>query len=334
MGSNNRLAFSIAQAVAENPGRVYNPFFIYSGVGLGKTHLMQAIGNKVLEKDPKKKVLYCTSETFTNELIDILRGRKPNQTTTKFREKYRHVDVLIIDDIQFLAGKESTQEEFFHTFNALYMSQKQIVIASDRPPRDFKNIEERITSRFGSGIIADIQRPDLETRIAILRNIREIEKQDVSDEALNFVAQVMDTNIRELEGAYRSVWTFALNRPGQKIDENLAREALGQMVKASRLKPVNLNQILKVVSTYFGVTMTDVKGKRRTKELVIPRHIAMYLMYEMTQTPYMSIGEFLGGRDHTTVMHGVDKVGDEVKFDAKVKQNVENIKQIISREDV
>lgn len=329
MGTNNQLAFSIAQAVAESPGVVYNPFFVYSGVGLGKTHLMQAIGNKVLEKSPNKNVLYCTSETFTNDLIDALRGRKNNQTPTRFREKYRNVDVLIIDDIQFIAGKEATQEEFFHTFNALYMSQKQLVIASDRPPRDFKNIEERITSRFSSGIIADIQKPDIETRIAILRNVRDRENHTIADEVVSYIAQMVDTNIRELEGAYRLVWTFALSRGVKDIDENLVREALGQTVKATKLKPVNLNQILKAVCTYFSVTMIDVKGKRRTKDLVIPRHISMYLMYDMTQTPYMSIGEFLGGRDHTTIMHGVDKVSEELKYSTKLKQDIANIRQIL-----
>ncbi len=330
MGSNNRLAFSIAQAVAESPGKTYNPFFLYSGVGLGKTHLIHAIGNRVLQLYPNKKVMYCTGENFTNELIETIQSGKGRgkYNTSKFREKYRNIDLLIIDDIQFIAGKESTQEEFFHTFNTLLMSQKQIVIASDRPPKDFKNIEERITSRFGSGIIADIQKPDFETRVAILRNKRDINKHEMSNEVIDYIAQAIDSNIRELEGAYLQVMTYA-NATGEDLSVKSAANALGQAQKEEKTKPVNMNQILKAVCHFYSATMSDIKGKKRTKELVIPRQTAMYLIYELTETPYMSIGDFLGGRDHTTVLHGVKKVENELKTNMRVKNEIEQIRNLI-----
>lgn len=330
MGANNRLAFSIATAVADNPGKIYNPFFLYSKVGLGKTHLMQAVGNRILQKDPNAKIIYATSETFTNELIENLQlGKsKGKYTSNKFREKYRNVDVLLIDDIQFIAGKEATQEEFFHTFNTLHMAQKQIVLTSDRPPKDFSNIEERITSRFGMGIIADIQNPDVETRIAILRNKRDKNGDDIPNEVIDFIAENVSTNIRELEGAYLQVITYA-RAVGQELNVKTASDAIGQSIKTAA-KPINLNQILKVVSSYYNVSITDIKSKRRTQELVTPRQMSMYLLYELTQTPYITIGELLGGRDHTTIMHGVKKVEDGLKSYSKTKQEYLNIKQLLS----
>jgi chromosomal replication initiator protein len=330
MGANNRLAFSIATAVADNPGKIYNPFFLYSKVGLGKTHLMQAVGNRILQKDPNAKIIYATSETFTNELIENLQlGKsKGKYTSNKFREKYRNVDVLLIDDIQFIAGKEATQEEFFHTFNTLHMAQKQIVLTSDRPPKDFSNIEERITSRFGMGIIADIQNPDVETRIAILRNKRDKNGDDIPNEVLDFIAENVSTNIRELEGAYLQVITYA-RAVGQELNVKTAGDAIGQSIKIAA-KPINLNQILKVVSSYYNVSITDIKSKRRTQDLVIPRQMSMYLLYELTQTPYITIGELLGGRDHTTIMHGVKKVEDGLKSYSKTKQEYLNIKQLLN----
>ncbi len=330
MGANNRLAFSIATAVADNPGKIYNPFFLYSKVGLGKTHLMQAVGNRILQKDPSAKIIYATSETFTNELIENLQlGKsKGKYTSNKFREKYRNVDVLLIDDIQFIAGKEATQEEFFHTFNTLHMAQKQIVLTSDRPPKDFSNIEERITSRLGMGIIADIQNPDVETRIAILRNKRDRNGDDIPNEVIDFVAENVSTNIRELEGAYLQVITYA-RAVGQELNVKTAGDAIGQSIKTAA-KPISLNQILKVVSSYYNVSITDIKSKRRTQELVTPRQMSMYLLYELTQTPYITIGELLGGRDHTTIMHGVKKVEDGLKSYSKTKQEYLNIKQLLS----
>jgi chromosomal replication initiator protein len=330
MGANNRLAFSIATAVADSPGKIYNPFFLYSKVGLGKTHLMQAVGNRILQKDPNAKIIYATSETFTNELIENLQlGKsKGKYTSNKFREKYRNVDVLLIDDIQFIAGKEATQEEFFHTFNTLHMAQKQIVLTSDRPPKDFTNIEERITSRFGMGIIADIQSPDIETRIAILRNKRDKNGDDIPNEVIDFIAESINTNIRELEGAYLQVITYA-RAVGQELNVKTASDAIGQSIKTAA-KPINLNQILKVVSSYYNVSIADMKSKRRTQELVTPRQMSMYLLYELTQTPYITIGELLGGRDHTTIMHGVRKVEEGLKSYSKTKQEYLNIKQLLS----
>lgn len=331
MGSNNRLAYAIATAVAENPGKMYNPFFLHSGVGLGKTHLMHAIGNEILTQQPKLNVIYITGESFTNELIEaILSGSRGGKgSTNRFRNKFRSVDVLLIDDIQFIAGKESTQEEFFHTFNALHMAQKQLVIASDRPPKDFTNLEERITSRFSSGIIADMSVPDIDTRIAILRTKRDQNQHSVPNDVLDFIAEKIDTNIRELEGAYLQVLTFA-RAHGEKPTLDTAAEALGASIIREKVrKPVNLNQILKTVANYYSVRVTDIKGKRRTKDIVIPRQIAMYLMYDMTQTPYMSIGELMGGRDHTTVMYGVQKVEDVMMQEVKTRQDIVNIKRVL-----
>ncbi|MFZ5424415.1 MAG: chromosomal replication initiator protein DnaA [Patescibacteria group bacterium] len=330
MGSNNRLAFAIATAVAENPGKAYNPFFIYSGVGLGKTHLMQAIGNKILQDNPKSKVIYATGEAFMNEMIEAIQsGRgKGRYNTNQFRNKYRNADVLLIDDVQFIAGKETTQEEFFHTFNTLYLAQKQIVLTSDRPPKDFTDLEDRITSRFSSGIIADIQTPDIDTRIAILRKKRTDTHDSINDDTINFIAEKINTNIRELEGAYLQVLTYA-KAIGESPEIQIAAEALGQSIKEEKRKPININQIIKTVCNYYSIRLTDIKGKRRTKNIVLPRQVAMYLIHNMTETPYMSIGEILGGRDHTTIMHGVRKVEEEVEFEGKLKQDINNIKHAL-----
>lgn len=329
--SNNRLAFAIATAVADNPGKMYNPFFLYSGVGLGKTHLMHAIGNEIIKKNPDLKVIYTTGEAFTNELIEAIQSgsRGGQYSTNKFRNKFRSADVLLIDDVQFIAGKESTQEEFFHTFNSLHMAQKQIVIASDRPPKDFTNLEGRITSRFSSGIISDISAPDVDTRIAILRTKRDQGKHNVPNETLDFIAEKIDTNIRELEGAYLQVLTYA-RALGKEPNLEVAAEALGaSIIREKSKRAVNLNDILKTVANYYSIKVTDIKGKRRTKDFVVPRQIAMYLMYEMTKTPYMSIGELMGGRDHTTIMYGVQKVEEEMMIEVKTRQDIQNIKRVL-----
>lgn len=331
MGSNNQLAYAIALAIVENPGKLYNPFFLYSGVGLGKTHLLHAIGNKILSENPNSNVLYTTGESFTNEIIEAIqsgRGGRGSYSTNKFRNKYRNTDVLLIDDIQFIAGKEATQEEFFNTFNALHISQKQIVITSDKPPKDFINIEERITSRFGSGITSDIQPPDLDTRIAILRAKRDETNQNISNEVIDFIAQKVTTNIRELEGAYLQVLTHSKTLEIPNTVE-VAAQILGQTIKKENKKPININQILKIVAKYYSIKVSDIKGKRRTKSIVIPRQIAMFLIYDLTETPYMSIGEVLGGRDHTTVMHGVRKIEENTQRDTKTKQDLLNIKQLL-----
>jgi chromosomal replication initiator protein len=330
LGKNNNLAYAIATAVADKPGELYNPVFIYSKVGLGKTHLIQAVGNKIIETKPGMRVVYTTGETFTNELIETIQSGKGRgkYTANKFREKFRKADVLLIDDVQFIIGRESTQEEFFHTFNALYMAGKQIVITSDRPPKDFENLEERVTSRFSSGIVADIQTPDLEMRSAILRAKRDEDKEKIPNEVIDFIAQKVDTNVRELEGAYLQVVTYA-KALGNELTIDIASKALGGTVKEKVVKNININEILKAVCLYYSVKSQDVKGKRRKKEYVIPRQVAMYLMKEITDMPYMSIGDFLGGRDHTTVMHGVEKIQGEIAETGKMTQDIINVKQII-----
>lgn len=327
MGKNNNLAYAIATAVAQKPGELYNPVFIYSGVGLGKTHLIQAIGNEILKTKPGTNVIYTTGEAFTNELIEAIKNgqSKGKYSTNDFRNKFRKADVLLIDDIQFVIGKEATQEEFFHTFNSLYMAQKQIVITSDRPPKDFNSIAERITSRFSSGIIADIQVPDMEMRAAILRTRRDRAGDDIENDVIDLIAESVTTNIRELEGAYMQVLTASM-AGGVTPTKESAAKLLGQNIKDRRNKNVGVNDILKAVCTYYAVKIPDIKGKKRTKELVIPRQVAMFLIKEMTGTPYMTIGDFLGGRDHTTIMHGVRTIEEEVQKSEKIKQDVANVK--------
>jgi len=330
IGKNNNLAYAIATAVTDKPGELYNPVFIYSKVGLGKTHLIQAIGNRIVETKPGMRVIYTTGEAFTNELIESIQGGrgKGPYTSNQFRDKFRKADVFLIDDVQFIIGKEATQEEFFHTFNTLYMAGKQIVITSDRPPKDFSNIEERITSRFSSGIIADIQMPDIEMRAAILRAKRDENKDFVPNEVLDFVAEKVDSNIRELEGAYLQVVMYA-KANGLELTVDLAAKILGQTLKEKPTKNVNVNEILKAVCLYYSVKSQDIKGKRRNKEIVIPRQVAMYLMKEITGMPLITIGDFLGGRDHTTIMYGVEKIQNEIAETGKVTQDIVNVKQIL-----
>lgn len=333
IGKNNNLAYAIATAVSEKPGELYNPVFIYSKVGLGKTHLLQAIGNRIIGTKPGMRVVYTTGEAFMNELIEAIQGGrgKGPYTSNQFRDKFRKADVFLIDDVQFIIGKEATQEEFFHTFNTLYMAGKQIVITSDRPPKDFSHIEERITSRFSSGIVADIQMPDIEMRAAILRAKRDENKDFVPNDVINLIAEKVDSNIRELEGAYLQVVTYS-KANGLELTVDLAAKALGQTIREKPQKNINVNEILKAVCLYYSVKAQDIKGKRRNKELVIPRQVAMYLMKEITDMPFMTIGEFLGGRDHTTVMYGVDKIQGKVAETGKVTQDVVNVKQIIFNE--
>ncbi len=329
IGSSNQLAVAIAQAVAEKPGENYNPFFLYSGVGLGKTHLTQAIGNKIMENFPEMNVLYTTGEAFMNELIEAIQsGNRGKYASNEFRNKFRKVDVLLIDDIQFIIGRESTQMEFFHTFNTLYMAGKQIILTSDRPPKDFVNLEKRITSRFSSGIIADIQLPDSELRTAILRTKRDNNKDIIPNEVIDYIAQNIASNIRELEGAYMQVMAAAKSR-GISPTKELAEQTLGKNMTMKNSKFVTPMQILKAVGKYYSIKIPDLKGKRRTKEIVIPRQVAMYLIRELTDAPLMNIGEHLGGRDHTTIMHGIKKVEDEMKEMGKVRQDVVNVRQLI-----
>ena len=328
VGSNNNLAHAAALAVAESPGEIYNPLFIYGGVGLGKTHLMHAIAHFILKNNPKSKILYVSSETFTNELIDAIRN-KNNVSTTEFREKYRNNDVLLIDDIQFIIGKESTQEEFFHTFNALYEAKKQIIISSDRPPREIETLEDRLRSRFEWGLTVDIQPPDYETRMAILRKKEELEGYNIDNEIIKYIATNVKSNIRELEGALtKIVASSKLNN--KEINLELAEEALKDLISPNAAREVTPQLIINVVSEHFGITPLDLIGQKRSKELVFPRQIVMYLCGDMTSESLQNIGKALGGRDHTTIIHGTKKIASELKTDENLKNTIDILKKKIN----
>lgn len=329
VGPSNRLAHAIATAITENPGKIYNPFFLHAGVGLGKTHLIQAIGNKIVETNPQAKIVYATAETFMNELIEAIQeGRNKNYSANKFRNKFRKADVLLIDDIQFIAGRgEATQEEFFHTFNALYMAQKQIVLTSDKAPKELSKLDQRITSRFASGVVADMQKPDVVTRSAILREKRDIAKVDISNEVVDFIALNAETNIRELEGVFLQIITAA-RADGAEITKEYCAKVLGYALLE---KPVvTINEILRAVCTYYNIKMADLKGERRIKEFVIPRQVSMYLLKNYSGTPYMAIGDLLGGRDHTTIMHGNEKIEKKIEEDLRLKQDINNLKKTLN----
>nr|PZN04447.1 MAG: chromosomal replication initiator protein DnaA [Bacillota bacterium] len=324
VGNSNRFAHAASLAVAQAPAKAYNPLFIYGGVGLGKTHLMHAIGHYILEHDPSAKVMYVSSEKFTNELINSIRDDK----NVEFRNKYRNIDVLLIDDIQFIAGKERTQEEFFHTFNALYEANKQIIISSDRPPKEIPTLEERLRSRFEWGLITDIQPPDFETRIAILRKKAMMEKLTVPDEVINFIATKIETNIRELEGALIRIVAFSslTNKP---IDLALAEQVLKDILPNQKPKTVSIMDILQVVSNHFSVKIEDFKSKKRTKEIAYARQVAMYLCRELTDYSLPKIGEEFGGRDHTTVIHACEKISRDIQKDPQFASLIENLKKKI-----
>lgn len=324
IGKSNNFAHAAAYAVSQRPGDAYNPLFLYSGVGLGKTHLMHAIGHSILEKNPSARILYITSETFTNDLIKAI----STNTNFEFRNRYRNVDVLMVDDIQFIAGKEQTQEEFFHTFNALYEARKQIVISSDKPPKDIPTLEERLRSRFEWGLIADISKPDLETRIAILRKKAELEHLDVPDEVNTYIATKVESNIRELEGCLTRVLAYA-DLTHTPINEALAAEALRDMLPVKDPRRITTDLIMAIVSEYYHVTVDDLKSKRRNREITVPRQIAMYLVREMNGTSLPTIGMEFGGRDHTTVIHACDKVTDDLKHDVHLKETVNTLKKRI-----
>lgn len=310
VGNSNRFAHAACYAVGESPSRAYNPLFIYGGVGLGKTHLMQAIAHHILKKNPSYSVTYVSSEQFTNELISSIK----DDNTSGFRNKYRNIDVLLIDDIQFLAGKERTQEEFFHTFNTLYESNKQLVISSDRPPRNIPTLEDRLRSRFEWGLITDIQTPDLETRIAILRKKAQTENLNISYDILDYIANYIESNIRELEGALIRLVAYATitNKP---LNMETASEALRDILPPPRPKKITIERIQKVVAQYYGTDLAEMISKKRNKQLVHPRHIAMYLSRKMTDASFPQIGDQFGGRDHTTVMHAIEKLEKEVTID-------------------
>lgn len=311
VGGNTKFAQAAALAVSEDPGGTYNPLYIYGGAGLGKTHLMQAIGHYILEHNKDSKVLYVTSEEFTNELIEkILNGN--NAAMSKFRDKYRNIDVLLLDDIQFIIGKESTQEEFFHTFNTLYSAKKQIVLTSDKPPKDLQILEERLSSRFEWGLIADISLPDYETRMAILHKKEELENVTIDDEIIKYIANNIKSNIRELEGAFNKVVAHARLDPDRmNIDE--AVNILKDFISPFQNKTVNAEDIMNIVAEHYNVTVSDITGSKRNYSIMEPRQVCMYLIREILSLPYKSIGLLLGKRDHTTVMNGINKINNEIE---------------------
>ncbi|MEW9675359.1 chromosomal replication initiator protein DnaA [Lentibacillus sp. L22] len=322
IGSGNRFAHAASLAVAEQPANAYNPLFIYGGVGLGKTHLMHAIGHYVREHNQKANVVYITSEKFTNEFINAIMDNKSNN----FRNKYRNVDVLLIDDIQFIAGKESTQEEFFHTFNALHEENKQIIISSDRPPKEIPTLEDRLRSRFEWGLITDITPPDLETRIAILSKKAKAEGLDIPSEVMNYIANQIDTNIRELEGALIRVVAYS-SLVNHDIDASLAADALKDIIPSSKPKVITIDKIQQAVGEKYNVKLEDFAAKKRTKSIAFPRQIAMYLARELTDFSLPKIGEEFGGRDHTTVIHAHEKIAKLLENDTLLDREVEQLKE-------
>ena len=319
VGGSNSLAHAAAVAVSNKPGMVYNPLFLYGGVGLGKTHLMHAIGHAVQAEKIGAKVMYVTSEAFTNELIEALRAGK----NIEFRQRYRNVDVLMIDDIQFLSGRQQTQEEFFNTFNTLYNAGKQIVISSDRPPKEISALEERLRSRFEQGLIADIQPPDIETRIAILRNRAQIEKVDVDDQVIQFIAENVKSNIRQLEGSLNRVIAYSALKK-RSPDITLAREALKEIMPETKRAELTPERIKETVSSYFGVTQESMLSQRRDREIVVPRQLTMYFMHSLLSLPYKRIAAQFG-RDHTTVMNACDRIAAMIDEDPAFKKKVEDV---------
>ncbi|RXK18552.1 chromosomal replication initiator protein DnaA [Macrococcus sp. DPC7161] len=325
IGSGNRFSHAASLAVAESPANAYNPLFIYGGVGLGKTHLMHAIGHYVMEHKENAKVVYTSSEKFTNEFINSIRDNK----TEAFRSKYRNVDVLLIDDIQFLAGKESTQEEFFHTFNELHQNNKQIVISSDRAPKEIPTLEDRLRSRFEWGLITDVTPPDLETRIAILRKKSEEENIDIPNEAMLYIANQIHSNIRELEGALTRVSAYS-KLVKRELTPDLVAEALKDIIQTSKPKKITIQDIQTIVGSYYNVRLEDFSAKKRTKSIAFPRQIAMYLARELTDFSLPKIGEEFGGRDHTTVIHAHEKIKKQIEQDSLLKQELKNLEKEIT----
>lgn len=339
VGGNNSFAHAVSVAVAESPGQVYNPLFLYGGVGLGKTHLMHSIAHFILDQNPKKKILYVTSETFTNELIESLKNGKSSgneSSMTKFREKYRNIDVLLIDDIQFIIGKESTQEEFFHTFNHLHTSGKQIIISSDRPPRDIETLEARLRSRFEMGMLADISSPDYETRMAILQKkieLDKLEKYNIPLDVIQYIATNIKTNIRELEGSLNKlIALYRLNNNEGTIDISLAAEALKDIISSDNNREVTPEVILDIVAEHFNISIADLKSKKRNAEIANPRQVAMYLMRTMStkELSLKAIGAIFGGKDHSTIKYGIEKVESEMETDETLANTVNIIKKKIN----
>ncbi|HMO57832.1 MAG TPA: chromosomal replication initiator protein DnaA [Roseiflexaceae bacterium] len=324
VGPSNRLANAACLAVGENPAQAYNPLFLYGGVGLGKTHLLHAIGNYALDRDPEINVLYVSSEKFTNDLINSIR----RQQTEEFRIRYRNIDILLIDDIQFIAGKESTQEEFFHTFNTLHSAGKQIVISSDRPPKAILTLEERLRSRFEWGLIVDVQMPDLETRTAILRAKAEQMVAHVPADVIDFLAQRVQSNIRELEGCLNRVAAYA-QMYQTHISVDVAASALAELLNTNGRRRIAPETVIREVANFYGVDLRSLQGRSRSHSIVVPRQVAMYLMREETDASLVDIGQCLGGRDHTTVMYGYEKITGEINNDARLRQEIATIREKI-----
>ncbi len=320
VGKSNEFAHAASVNVAENPGSLYNPLFIYGSSGLGKTHLMYAIGNYMMDENEKLIPMYVSSEQFTNEFVESIR----RDTMPEFREKYRSVDLLLVDDIQFLTGKEGTQEEFFHTFNNLYSNGKQIVVTSDKPPKDLKGLEDRIITRLGGGLTTDISSPDIETRIAILRNKNELEGFNVSDEILNYIAENIDSNIRELEGALLRVVAFS-NLSKRDVDLDMAKKVLEDVLDSDRKVEITPLKIKKVVADNYKITVEDIDSPKRPKPIAYPRQIAMYLTRKYTNLSLPSIGQEFGGRDHSTISYAIDKIDKDLKTDSELKKEVEKL---------
>lgn len=328
VGSSNDLAHAACVATAELPGEQYNPLYIYGGAGLGKTHLMQSVAHFILQQNRHAKIRYVTSETFINEFVDSIRN-KNNISPAEFRKKYRELDVLLIDDIQFLIGKEGTQEEFFHTFNALYDNRKQIIIASDKPPKDIDNLEERLRSRFEVGLIVDIQMPDVETRMAILRKKEELEGYNIDNEVIKYIADNIKSNVRELEGALTKV--VAKSRlVKQPITLELAEELLRDHITPSERKEITSELIIEVVAEHYNLKTSDLASVTKKKTIAYPRQIAMYLCRELTNVPLVTVGELLGGRDHSTVIHGCEKISTELQTNEQLKSTIEGLRKKIA----
>ena len=330
VGNSNQFVYAACQAVAEHPGEKFNPLFIYGGVGLGKTHLLHAMGNYFKEFSPNLNVKYVTCEQFTNDYIESLGSSSNNsKSILEFRSKYRNLDVLMVDDIQFISKKTSTQEEFFHTFNELYQNNKQIIITSDRPPKEIETLADRLRSRFSSGLIQDIQQPELETRIAILRKKCQLENYSIDDDVINYIAEKINTNIRELEGMLSKVHFLAnlLNKPSATMEDAIA--AFDSQLEEDRNDGLSTDDIIDAVCKYFDISKQDIIGKKKSKDVVEPRMIAIYLISEILEIPLVSIGKIFGGRDHTTIMHSRDKITDELKTSLKVQSYISEIRKML-----
>lgn len=327
IGNSNRFAHAASLAVAESPAKAYNPLFIYGGVGLGKTHLMHAIGHYVLQNNPSAKVVYVSSEKFTNELINSIKDDKNEE----FRNKYRNVDILLIDDIQFIAGKERTQEEFFHTFNDLHDSNKQIILSSDRPPKEIPTLEDRLRSRFEWGLIADIQAPDFETRMAILKKKADVENLNVANEVMVYIATKIKSNIRELEGALIRIIAYS-SLTNRDVTVELASEALKDIISKKQGKNITIDIIQDIVSSYFNLRIEELKSQRRTRNVAYPRQIAMYLSRKLTDMSLPKIGEEFGGRDHTTVIHAYEKISDNLTKDESLQHTIADITKKLTQQ--